>query len=1046
MKKHILLIVFIGILLPIYAQVATPPSIGDGTFVNPYQIANLENLYWVSQDSTTWDKYYIQIDNINCWDGYPWIIDWDDGKGFTPIGNNDIKFTGSYDGLEHTISGLYINRETSDYIGLFGYTESATIENLGLEYVDIIGRDYVGGVTGMSYLSNISNCYTKGEVDGVNNTGALVGSNYESSISTSYSICEITRYDSTNTFFGGFCGYNKDATIEYCYSASIIFESTGIIWTSLDKGFVGGDEGINIYNNNFFDYEVSEQLADTVGSATAKSTVEMQTLSTFTDGGWDFASVWNMSSPLIEDGYPHFKWEDVFLPVSVTPALIDSNYQITSITDLRWIAEDNSRWNYHYQQITDINFEDAVPNISYWGNGSGFKPIGNDIVKFTGTYDGQGSIINGLFINRIKNDNIGFFGYTDSATIQNLGLIRIDLSGKKYVGGLTGMNNNSSIRNCYVSGNVAGETAIGGIAGSNSNSTISQCYSAVSSSGINEVGSFIGYNSLSTVSDCYSMGNSIRTSGVNIYFGGFCGYNQDSAIEYSYSTGKVYESIETIWTSKDKGFLGGEEGINSYIGNFFNLESSYQDTDALGAATAKTTDEMKVQSTFTDVGWDFESIWDLSSPVANDGYVHLRWENVILPVEIAPNQIEGVYQISSITDLRWIAEDNTRWSYRYIQINDIDLEQEITWRNGGFKLTYVLKGSYNGNGHKILNIYIAGGSIFGRIEETATIENMDISGEMLAGTGTYANTNHGTISNCTSSVNISYAGYDSGGLVGRNYGIIRNSSSSGSIHAGGMVVGGLVGRNYGTIDLSFFIGNFVEGWSTVGGLVGTNEGIIINSFSTGNVKHGLQCAGGLVGKNRSYADIINCYSTGEVSDNYSGGLIEDNQGVVNTSFWDIETSGTSASDGGIGLPTSQMQTLSTFTDVGWDFVGESTNGTEDIWDIDGTTNNGYPFLSWMSTGIIDNGEFSVDNYKLEQNYPNPFNPTTTISFSIPSMQDVKLSVYNSNGQLVSKLVNEVVNAGMHSVNFDAENLNSGIYFYTLQTDGKKLSNKMLLIK
>ncbi|MCK4980455.1 MAG: T9SS type A sorting domain-containing protein, partial [Candidatus Delongbacteria bacterium] len=81
-----------------------------------------------------------------------------------------------------------------------------------------------------------------------------------------------------------------------------------------------------------------------------------------------------------------------------------------------------------------------------------------------------------------------------------------------------------------------------------------------------------------------------------------------------------------------------------------------------------------------------------------------------------------------------------------------------------------------------------------------------------------------------------------------------------------------------------------------------------------------------------------------------------------------------------------------------------------------------------------------------QNYPNPFNPTTTISFSISKMQDVKLSVFNSSGQLVKELVNDKLSNGSHTILFNAENLNSGIYFYTLETDNKILSNKMLLIK
>jgi hypothetical protein len=88
-----------------------------------------------------------------------------------------------------------------------------------------------------------------------------------------------------------------------------------------------------------------------------------------------------------------------------------------------------------------------------------------------------------------------------------------------------------------------------------------------------------------------------------------------------------------------------------------------------------------------------------------------------------------------------------------------------------------------------------------------------------------------------------------------------------------------------------------------------------------------------------------------------------------------------------------------------------------------------------------------DNFKLEQNYPNPFNPTTAIRFALPKSNNVTLKIYNVSGQLVSVLVNnEFVTAGINEVKFDASNLASGIYFYTLQAGDFKDTKKMMLIK
>ncbi|MGQ9804546.1 MAG: T9SS type A sorting domain-containing protein [Chlorobiales bacterium] len=85
-------------------------------------------------------------------------------------------------------------------------------------------------------------------------------------------------------------------------------------------------------------------------------------------------------------------------------------------------------------------------------------------------------------------------------------------------------------------------------------------------------------------------------------------------------------------------------------------------------------------------------------------------------------------------------------------------------------------------------------------------------------------------------------------------------------------------------------------------------------------------------------------------------------------------------------------------------------------------------------------------FKLEQNYPNPFNPTTTIQFAVPSVSDVKLEVFNILGQKVASLVNRRMEAGVHTVNFNATNLSSGVYFYRLQSGSFVQTKKMMLIK
>ena len=96
-------------------------------------------------------------------------------------------------------------------------------------------------------------------------------------------------------------------------------------------------------------------------------------------------------------------------------------------------------------------------------------------------------------------------------------------------------------------------------------------------------------------------------------------------------------------------------------------------------------------------------------------------------------------------------------------------------------------------------------------------------------------------------------------------------------------------------------------------------------------------------------DVTQCYSTGSVS-GAGGGLVGFNGGVVTGSFWDTQTSGQAASDGGTGKTTAEMQTAKTFLDAGWDFVGETVNGTEDIWWIN--EGKDYPRLWWEAHQLM----------------------------------------------------------------------------------------------
>ncbi|MEO8232336.1 MAG: T9SS type A sorting domain-containing protein [Ignavibacteriota bacterium] len=89
---------------------------------------------------------------------------------------------------------------------------------------------------------------------------------------------------------------------------------------------------------------------------------------------------------------------------------------------------------------------------------------------------------------------------------------------------------------------------------------------------------------------------------------------------------------------------------------------------------------------------------------------------------------------------------------------------------------------------------------------------------------------------------------------------------------------------------------------------------------------------------------------------------------------------------------------------------------------------------------------SLDNYLLLQNYPNPFNPTTKIGYILKDRTNVKVVVMNSLGEEIAVLANESQEQGFHEIDFNASNLSSGIYFYSIQTSQFSETKKMLLMK
>ncbi len=163
-------------------------------------ISSIEDLQKIGKDpSYPLNGEYELTQDIDASD----TINWNGGKGFDPVGDESNPFRGIFDGNGHVIRNLYINRVGENYVGLFGYVGSGgEVRNLGLENVQVLGRESVGGLVGSSNGGTVSGCYSTGSVSGRESVGGLVGSSNGGTVSGCYSTGSVSGSDDVGGLVG----------------------------------------------------------------------------------------------------------------------------------------------------------------------------------------------------------------------------------------------------------------------------------------------------------------------------------------------------------------------------------------------------------------------------------------------------------------------------------------------------------------------------------------------------------------------------------------------------------------------------------------------------------------------------------------------------------------------------------------------------------------------------------------------------------------------------------------------------------------------------
>jgi len=299
--------------------------------------------------------------------------------------------------------------------------------------------------------------------------------------------------------------------------------------------------------------------------------------------------------------------------------------------------------------------------------GSGFTPIGNSTTSFTGTFDGLGHTITGLYINRTSS-YIGQFGAVGTnGIVRNIGLVGGSVKGGNLVGELVGYNR-GTISNAYATGSVTGTNAVGGLVGANSNGTVSHAYATGSVTGGSlTTGGLVGVNSSGTVSNSYATGSVTGGSWV----GGLVGNNVGGGtIKNAYATGSVIGTNSnvgglvglnngTISNIYATGTVTGGSQAGGLVGwnNSGSVNNGYWDTTTdtkvsggigggggSGGATGLTDTQMQQSSNFT--GFDFTNTW-----VQYDGHTYPLLRYFMTPLTITSSAQTKTYDGTSTVTL-----------------------------------------------------------------------------------------------------------------------------------------------------------------------------------------------------------------------------------------------------------------------------------------------------------------------------------------------------------------------------------------------------------
>ena len=849
MKKYLFLIAAMLNTVVAFAQFS---GSGTGTESDPYLIYNENQLAQLGNFLNQEGVYFRLQKDLDMTD---WIAENNPGQGWMPVGVSSSPFMGIFDGNNHKISGIFINRSGTDNVGFFGYISSATITNLTVEYSSIKGDANVGGLVGFAGSSTITGCNVvvtaNDAITGNSTTGGLVGLCSGTNISGSAFVGNIIGADNV----GGVIGYgqgtfkiNDVAATGNISGSSSVSGIAGYLTSGAAVTFVKAFSNCKIVNSG--DY-----TGGVVGYCTIGGIASMSNCSHLGDitanncvGGIVGAIIGGTSS----ESQPKYEG------YSETGYYGDTFYR-------QW-GPRNGNVVQGSEKTNSIENCCAIGNISAKSYCGGL--IGKD----------EGSGATYTLKSCSYSNSSGLLGIYNWRTYLYRDGVRITsyTTDKWYYWTPTDeeKRTTTSLSNSYFSGNIEGTTDVGGLVGSKNSGTLSKCYAYASVVGTTNVGGIIGN------ADKIGFFSVSIQSNVAI----------NSMVSGQQNVGRIYGTCSDV---ANIGALGSANGNRALTTTSVMLCGVAQDVvDDLSNGSSVGQSMLKLKANYVAWGWSFDDNWNI---LESECYPYKKYQAappvitsslVSQATEISGNSIDGgvVYLYYRDRDAVETACNGNSWTFATEPLQSgaqVQLYAKAEGLTPSYLTTTTVKYPGSGKEDDPYLIYSAedlqGASnsgyfkIMNDIDLSAWIsENSPTTGWPAIGrnstVATYINGDGHTVTGLWADTNDSYNGlfsnYSAGYIKNLNVEVAAGRSVKGADYTGI-----LIGRIFNGQIINCSVKGDVEGTLHVGGIAGYAEKSTLTSDQfEGNATTAADNAyiGGIAGQGKEVT-MASCLVDGEIS-------------------------------------------------------------------------------------------------------------------------------------------------------------------------------------